>query len=1341
MTWPHLRKRLESIGYTHARCEGQGLAWRPTVALERLVAAARAVSDAPVPARFDGRRVDAMRLGGLRERLDGVLDALDAAESGRHGLEPSRLYDDAASLTEPFLAKLLVLLDEEAMWRRTEPGERLDLKRLTRALQTADRSPFERSMVMNDEVFESAGRWVIRDTLHHALREDVQARNIGGHGAPDPGMEAALRTAWCAVVIIMAIVERNIEDIGVRVPSAVSALGPGQSWDEDDLREVRARLDDLQRGALVRDAALAHLESWIDQQVDGGYLLVVGPQGLGKSTVMAQLAKRLESSGCSLVHFVAAQRDPVRILRSLQAQARQLQGAHSRGVPGSGSIDCWREELVRALEGLARQRGRAVVLIDGLDELETVGPPDLTFLPRSLPSGVRAVLATRPDQRLLRQLRLRLTRQSRFDLPPLSMQDFRLMLERRLEASVARRLPDAELARVFASLDGNALLLGWAIQQLGEHWEALSRGAAVPEIAGSLQDFFQAIYDDVRARGEAATRALKVLCVARAPLGRAEVSVVSGAGPEVCSDALDQISERLREINGRFEPFHQGLREYVLDVVGVAGRRELEAAFCAWLTDDAASRYALDHRIDHLLAANRAEEAARVLLSPEFLEARAAAQLAARIPADLVLVAGQLSPAHELREALDLIAEAVRMDLHFVQRHPEALFQCLWNRASWHNPIAAAPVAGFSLRAWLERWRERRSNRASWCRALLPPSERLGAGHYSSVPIRFAQDAFVPHLALDDDGRALVAIGSEAFVVDLHTGATVQHVTVPAGWFLTHAFSDARRVVLDSGNVYRVLDVSSDQLLQETTGADPGGGDRHALWSSDARRLAVTTSWEEESTGVVSVYDADGHELRRLNEFSRHFELLALSPHGRLLCLTALPKSTHFDDETEHEWETIDQSGERLLLVDVDTGAELSLADGAAAQGVFSADGSRLAVLGHDPLWVVFDTSTGAQLASGAVGDGHCLSLSPDGRFVAIGGSALVVFDVETGERLRSFPGTGREVASPSFSPDGRWLATAHFGVNSGTVRLWDLERMPGESQELAAGPRDVFAFDLADDGRVATLHDDGSIGVWSSRTAGEEIRLASAIRFHHGGSVRWLGPSRLLVTFSTPLPTDKRTTSTFVPFARSLMCVDATAAVLVSDSCLGDVAVSVDGRWIAFRSPPTTIVVWDSEAGQCLALVEGPRAGGFVLAVSSGGQRVAALTADSLSVWSLQSAGDSALAWSVDLPPMDSGDLEVEFSRDGERLRACRGSGPPLVLLASTGEREQSSQPFPTRPPERFSVRAEGTETVIQEGNRVVAWCPAFSGLAQVRGTTIAGLVDRHLAVFNLEALVSRRG
>ena len=44
-----------------------------------------------------------------------------------------------------------------------------------------------------------------------------------------------------------------------------------------------------------------------------------------------------------------------------------------------------------------------------------------------------------------------------------------------------------------------------------------------------------------------------------------------------------------------------------------------------------------------------------------------------------------MPPDHPKRRILRLLEEAIRRDIHFIDRHPTTLFQCMWNMCWWYD--------------------------------------------------------------------------------------------------------------------------------------------------------------------------------------------------------------------------------------------------------------------------------------------------------------------------------------------------------------------------------------------------------------------------------------------------------------------------------------------------------------------------------------------------------------------------------------------------------------------------------------------------------------------------------
>jgi hypothetical protein len=146
-----------------------------------------------------------------------------------------------------------------------------------------------------------------------------------------------------------------------------------------------------------RETVLMQLRSWVEASQDGGYLLLLGPWGQGKSALLAQLVERSKNEGLGcLFHTIKSKTTPVNILKFLIWQAEQLIGEPLSKTAYAGKVEDLRNSLVGALIRVCKNRGHILVVIDALDELDS-SVKRLNFLPKYLPAGVRVILSCRDE--------------------------------------------------------------------------------------------------------------------------------------------------------------------------------------------------------------------------------------------------------------------------------------------------------------------------------------------------------------------------------------------------------------------------------------------------------------------------------------------------------------------------------------------------------------------------------------------------------------------------------------------------------------------------------------------------------------------------------------------------------------------------------------------------------------------------------------------------------------------------------------------------------------------------------------------------------------------------------
>jgi hypothetical protein len=511
--------------------------------------------------------------------------------------------------------------------------------------------------------------------------------------------------------------QKRVQQLEAVVGASPSAPSPPVTEPAEEDPDYRLPEVDCEQQFHLRTFAgrqdwLQRIAAWIDGEEKGGYLLLVAPPGQGKSALMAELARRQSKihGRAVLLHMMKSCRDPLKFMPAILTQSAELAKTRFGRDAYRGTVDELCSSLFNGLIAVTKKRGRAVLLIDALDELD--GRESISFLPKLLPEGIRVVLTCRPDIALVRALRARLQACEEWKLPPLSEADMRLFVERRLDEALATRLIGAvDWTGLFQRSEGNPLLLHRYLNHLIDVVKAAPDDAPLPDLGlnalpATPDELFESVYEDLceKRRGQSTpagqrrARLLQLMCLEREPLSVEQLSQLMAAdgrplSMEECRDHLFAMSAYLLDVgDNHFKPWHQGLTDLVVKrILGENGCLQTEQTFCAWLESPAAkdSGYFLRHSVSHSAAAKRVDATCRQLTDPSYLQRKAEAGLVFELDREFSNASASLETEDPRRKDIEARRDALRKIVHDVDKNPTL---------DWWKSVAlqSAVVAGYS---------------------------------------------------------------------------------------------------------------------------------------------------------------------------------------------------------------------------------------------------------------------------------------------------------------------------------------------------------------------------------------------------------------------------------------------------------------------------------------------------------------------------------------------------------------------------------------------------------------------------------------------------------------------
>ncbi len=344
---------------------------------------------------------------------------------------------------------------------------------------------------------------------------------------------------------------------------------------------------------------------------------------------------------------------------------------------------------------------------------------------------------------------------------------------------------------------------------------------------------------------------------------------------------------------------------------------------------------------------------------------------------------------------------------------------------------------------------------------------------------------------------------------------------------------------------------------------------------------------------------------------------------------------------------------------------------------------------------------------------GFAVAISPDGGVLATGGRTgrnsdpVVLWDLKTGNKLRSLSGSMYQVFGLAFSPNGKLLVAVSCG-NSGfsppksarpeIIRLWDVET--GKLQELDGHTGGATSLAFSPDGKMlATGGHDGTLIWWDSTTRKQlrKIKLVEDVYYHPKRNRIGSGGIQALA---------------FAPNGKTIASANHDGTVRLFDAATGKqdqllrghahsvvgVTFSPDGKILASGSADQTVRLWDPTTGALLNPRAGHDGGIASILISADGKRAVSAGNDrTLRIWDLPTGKElrtlrdfKSAIHAVSLSGegkiiaagMEDGNIQLRDAVSGSILRELKGHSGMVRSLsfAPDGKALASASPSGTR-------------------------------------------------------------